>query len=90
MNSPIFLSALLFGPVCLAQSTSSATPNVLKTLPALPGDCSDQIDLNGLYCSSIVIKGSILVVTFAGLASKDAFPTADILRDQYLDFGRWP
>lgn len=84
--------ALGFG--CLltqgAMAQDSVPPAAAKSLPALPTGCADQIANNGLYCSSNVVAGDRITVTFAAIVSKETFPTVDSVLARYTNFARWP
>lgn len=79
--------ALGFG---LALSQAALAQDAAKVLPALPGDCLEQIADNGLYCKGQAISGDKVTVTFAAVVSKEVFPDVDSLLNRYLNFGSWP
>ena len=82
---------LALGIGCLlAQGAFAEETTPAKALPVLPADCADQIESNGLYCSSSVILKDKVTVTFAAIVSKVVFPTVESVLGRYTNFARWP
>ncbi|RZA15570.1 MAG: hypothetical protein EOP10_26120, partial [Proteobacteria bacterium] len=75
----------------MAQETVPTIPAAPgKALPVLPADCNDQIESTTLYCSTNVIDGNQVTVTFAAVVSKEVFPTVESVLARYTDVARWP